>query len=535
LTISTESTTAAAAGSAAASATPHDREASSFRRLVRGVFGDCLRDRRFWLVQVVVLVIAALHVGLEVAGTLLGLPPLYLLPVSLFFIPTMYASSAFGRRGGVLTVLWCWALSAPTLIVTHSNAERVGVDVQLAIMLALAILVGGKVDAERRALAITALANTRLRELNAAAVAASGSLDLARVFRDTLAEIVRFPSIHRACVIFAPNGWPPKSVLALREDGPADGVPPGVLAAAQGVIESGTAWTTAAHQQDSPPDDVDEARVLVPLRATGGTVGALGVAGTEDALARHSLEQFDAIARQLGLAVDNVRHLEEAQRALSAAAASRAALRTYMRKASEAQEDERKRWARELHDETLQTLVIVRNDLKADGGKHAEALAEDTIATLDGAIAELRRLCRNLRPSVLDDLGLVRAVEALASELGERSGVEIRVTCAGEVRRLEAPQELLLYRIVQEALRNVELHSGAALAEVSLVFSEAAVDLVVSDDGHGFDDSGDPLELTAAGHLGLQGMRERAGFLGGELLLQSRPGAGTRIAVRAAR
>jgi len=503
------------------------------RSFTRRLFGDGLSDRRFWLVQAAVLGIAALHVGLEVGGALLGLPPLYLLPVSLFFIPTMYASSVFGRRGGVLTVVWCWALSAPTLIVSHDNAERIGVDVQLAIMLVLAILVGGKVDAERKSRAVTELANARLRELNATAVAASGSLDLARVFRDTLGEIVRAPGLRRACVIFAPEGWPPRSTVTLAAAGSAEAVPPAEYEAARHVIESGAVWTAPPEGGGRQPGAQGEACLLVPLRSSGGTVGALGVTGAADSVALHGTAHFDAIALQLGLAVDNVRHFEEAQRALSDVAASRAALRTYVHRAAEAQEDERKRWARELHDETLQSLVMVRNDLhRAPGGSVSDEV-DGTVATLDRTISELRRLCRNLRPSILDDLGLIRAVEALATELEERSEIRVRVECSGSERRLEARCELLLYRIAQEALRNVELHAGASNAVVELAYAPDTAEIRVTDDGCGFDAAVDPAALTAAGHLGLQGIRERVDFLGGELIVRSSPGQGTRIEVSA--
>lgn len=213
-----------------------------------------------------------------------------------------------------------------------------------------------------------------------------------------------------------------------------------------------------------------------------------------------------------------------------------AALRRYALQVLRGQEEERLRLSRDLHDETVQDLVALNQRLdllRGRLGRDAEADAEAARfqETLQTAIAEVRRLSNNLRPHVLEDLGLSAALRAITHDL-ERQMPTAQAHCevVGEERALPKELELTVYRIAQEALANVRKHAPAATrVSVALIFEPDAVELVVEDDGPGFDVSSD---RSTDGHLGLAGMRERAHLFGGRLCIESMPGQGTTVLLR---
>jgi len=501
---------------------------------VRRLFGAHLRDKRFWAIQALVLAIAIGHITMEIGGSLLGWPSLYLIPVSLFFVPSIYASVAYGEQGAILTVLWCWVLSLPSIIAYHTHAEQVGVSLQLAIMLMTALLVGRSVDRERRAHSEAVAVNAQLRELNATAAAASRSLDLERVFADTLQVIVGRQPVGSAWIVYAPESGESRTVVACPGMLPsARELPPARLAATLSVIARGEPCACA--DGTDPTSGAPQAMVIVPVTAGDTVVGGLGVAGPREIVRTHDVGQLGAVALQLGLAVDNSRHFETARSALRELAGSQAALQKYVQLATDAQEEERRRLARELHDETIQMLVVARGSLEVACRQPVAAAAPvvSTIATLDRAIAELRRVCRDLRPSILDDLGLIHALEALTVELADRAGMQVGLTCECDEHRLDARTEVVLYRIAQEALHNIERHSGARHAAVTLIARPDGVALRVTDDGRGFQPPDGGASPAETGRLGLLGMQERARSLGGVLTIESGPGAGTLVEVRA--
>jgi signal transduction histidine kinase len=201
----------------------------------------------------------------------------------------------------------------------------------------------------------------------------------------------------------------------------------------------------------------------------------------------------------------------------------------------EAQEAERKRISRELHDETAQSLSILLTHLDlmeqhvptgspqlADALGRAGALAK---RVLD----EVRTLSHDLRPTILDDVGLCPALEWLAGEYRQTYGGTVHVQAdAGSAARLSGEEELALFRITQEALTNSGKHGGATDVSVSLDVSQTLVTLTVEDNGRGFDVR-DVKRPSKEGHLGLYGMRERAGLLDGTVRIASTPQEGTRV------
>ena len=202
-------------------------------------------------------------------------------------------------------------------------------------------------------------------------------------------------------------------------------------------------------------------------------------------------------------------------------------LRSYLSLFTQAQEEERGRISRELHDDTAQVLVAIgrRLDrLSRELGEGPKQRAEDIRQDLNQAIEGVRRFARNLRPSVLDDLGLLPALEWLASQASTPTRLELQ----GTERRLPAATELTLFRMVQEGLGNTDRHARAASAAIRVVFGEENITVTLIDDGVGFS----PEQARAqaqAGHLGLTGMRERVLLAGGELSVKSEPGQGSEL------
>lgn len=323
-----------------------------------------LRDRRFWMVQVLVLAIAAVHTTVETMDAFRDVRDLYLLPVSVFFIPVLYAALNFGIEGALPTGLWCALLTTPNIVILHSGAERIGVVLQLAFLVLLGAMVAIRVDKERRAKLAAEDANRRLAD-------------------------------------------------------------------------------------------------------------------------------------------------------------TQASLKNYIGLALRAQEDERFRLSRELHDETVQELVVAKTALEdVLGAEGQRARLEFVDAALQRCIDGIRRFCRALRPSVLDDLGLVPALDWLLTDLAGRTGIRTALEAQGDRLRLNPEQELVIFRVAQEALHNIEHHAHASVVVIRLAYDPGRLYLEVVDNGCGFD----PAHVRE-GSLGLAGMQERASLIGAAFGISSHPGA----------
>jgi two-component system, NarL family, sensor histidine kinase UhpB len=215
---------------------------------------------------------------------------------------------------------------------------------------------------------------------------------------------------------------------------------------------------------------------------------------------------------------------------LDSAQAYRQRLREVAARALNAQEEERKRIARELHDGIAQSLAALRVRLRMARSADAEsavAALERISADLGEATEELRRIAQGLRPPALDMLGLAPAIESCARSINDTTGLMVDTDMGPVGGQLTSDAELALYRIVQEALSNAARHAGARTARVSLDAADGVVTAVVSDDGHGFSVEAE----MARGGLGLFGMQERGAYVGGSVQIESEPGAGTRIVV----
>lgn len=197
-------------------------------------------------------------------------------------------------------------------------------------------------------------------------------------------------------------------------------------------------------------------------------------------------------------------------------------------------ESERHNLARELHDDTLQTLIALQQRIQLAGRAANPDLPLAEAEQVTGqAITNLRRMVRGLRPIYLEDLGLVAALKMLADETAQNGDLPVAFDCTGEERRLPPESELALYRMAQEALSNILRHAEARQARVKLEFDPAGVRLTIQDDGKGFTVPSNPSEFAGQGHYGLLGLHERAEVIGAALLIDSRPGQGTTIEIRA--
>lgn len=210
----------------------------------------------------------------------------------------------------------------------------------------------------------------------------------------------------------------------------------------------------------------------------------------------------------------------------------------YITESIKASENERRRLARVLHDDTIQEIMFATYRLKDVIAGNYGALPKGACSNLEEIqlllkriMAEVRRFTTNLRPDILDDMGLVSALEWLTDRLRDEVGVKTRLNILGKERRLSSETELTLFRIVQEALNNVRKHAGASIVTLSLNFGENRVTMSVSDNGNGFELPDNISHYARQQKLGLIGIAERVYLIGGKYEVQSSPGQGTALMV----
>jgi two-component system sensor histidine kinase DegS len=214
-------------------------------------------------------------------------------------------------------------------------------------------------------------------------------------------------------------------------------------------------------------------------------------------------------------------------------------LQFYLREVLQAQEEERKRLARELHDDASQRILLLTHAVDDLASKTDTYLPQELRTELE-KLYELsqqiyqgiKHYAQALRPGILDDLGLVPAIKWLAEEVHNFSGIEIQVKI-DTIPPLPPETQLVLFRIIQEALNNISRHSGASQAQITMECEEAEVRVTISDNGKGFELPTQLSDFAGHGKLGLTGMAERAHLIGGELEVSSQIGKGTTIIVKA--
>lgn len=215
--------------------------------------------------------------------------------------------------------------------------------------------------------------------------------------------------------------------------------------------------------------------------------------------------------------------------------AAQQSLHSYIGAITAGQEEERRRLARELHDDTIQSLIALKQrvqlaQLASKNGSSEQSLAE-VVSLTEMAIENVRRQTRALRPIYLEDLGLVTALEMLARETSQAADIPVEFELQGTEKRLNPNIELALYRIAQEALNNVSRHAEASQANLKISFQPNQIVLQVIDNGKGFVVPTSPAEFAPSGHFGLLGLYERAELIQAKLEIISSPGQGSRVVV----
>ncbi len=456
-------------------------------------FRQRLGDWRFWVIQAMVMGVTIGHALGEIfEEDILGqdLGAVYFIPASLYFVPVIYASLNFGRAGAIPTAIWSALLAVPNVFIWHQGMERAGEAFQMSVMILLATVIAGRVDKEiaARREAETEERARRVSEMKFHTLFDSAAEPIVVLDGNGIVQEVN----AAAAELFG------QSEMALA------GKPLTQVLGSEGA----QAIQAAAHGSDA-----GNAELRIKT-ATGAEIWV-------EPLCAHLPDVEGPPLVQVML-----RDVTEKR-----------GLQSYAREIIRAQEEERARIARELHDVGLQSVILFCRQLDTAGEVAGPDLPEPVQAALgearrtaEGIADELRRFSRDLRPVVLEDLGLVPAVRRLVSETSTLASVRGRFVVTGDPRRLPADAELSIFRIVQEALRNVGRHSTASHVTVRLWYQADAVRVIVRDDGQGFKI---PVytALASGGKLGLLGMRERARLVGGTCDILSSPGKGTRVEV----
>lgn len=444
------------------------------------------RERRFWAIQILVVIIAFTHSFLEITETLHNFEAWYFIPTALFLVPVVYAALNFGFAGAIATALWATAITIPNWIFWHSWLETFACLFQMLVVIAVAFFVGQRVDREKGARRQTETANIALKNSETKYRGLFESSPVAVIIHNTGGVIL--DANPAAGDLFG------KTTETLRSMGIADLV-----------------------------GKENEQKLLTPSQKGNWQETSLVLSprdGPEIYLepthTRISDGQGNSATQLLLRDITQERHRQ-------------AGLRAYAAYILRAQEEERQRIARELHDETIQTLVLLCRQLDNVGSKNNASpssikreLAKARKIT-EEAVRELRDFAKALRPTALDDLGVVTSIRRLLTDCAERTGIRTQLKLTGEERRLSRDIELGMFRITQEALWNTERHSRATRVVVTITFSKDEVRMKIKDDGLGFNV---PPNLGTSGHLGLLGMQERAELLGGKWEIQSSPGKG---------
>ncbi|MEK6754427.1 MAG: sensor histidine kinase [Chloroflexota bacterium] len=275
------------------------------------------------------------------------------------------------------------------------------------------------------------------------------------------------------------------------------------------------------------------------------TVGALWFAAKQIVQPLQKLESkaaalawgdFEAIKESVG-GISEVQHLQlELTEMARKVKAAQEGLHDYIGAITSAQEEERARLARELHDDTIQAVIALKQRVqlaqKLVKDQHGRQSLNELESLSEQTIGNLRRLTRALRPIYLEDLGLVTALEMLARETSQNNHLIVDFQKTGQERRIAREVELSLYRIAQEALNNVVKHSKATRADLKIAFENDEIKMEVTDNGDGFIAPKSPIELAPSGHFGLLGIHERSVLIGARLEIESALGNGTRLTVK---
>lgn len=390
--------------------------------------------------------------------------------------------------------------------------------------------------------------NRELSALNIVAEAVSGSLRLEEILDTALDVVLRLTAVEVGAIFMtqeqtgAEHGERGDELVLVAHRGTSEEAAEAMIrfhlsdGACGGVVKDGRPRVVLDVSRYRGPaasslkKENVRSIVHVPLMAKGTGIGSLCV-GTraEREFGAEEVSLLSAIGSQIAVAVENAR--------LYAEVARKERIRgELLRQVISAQEEERKRIARELHDRFSQSLTALLYSLETAAETTDPADASSLRARmrqlLQQTLEEVYDLIFDLRPSLLDHLGLVPAIESHAERNLEATGVRVHLEQSGAPRRLPPAVETALFRVVQEALCNIVQHAAASNVYITLDFQERGVSVTVEDDGIGFDVNAVEHSTDLRRGLGLLGMRERIELLGGDLTIASAPGNGASVAMR---
>ncbi len=382
--------------------------------------------------------------------------------------------------------------------------------------------------------------NEQLSILNAVANTVNQSLDLEEILGQALEEVLRLTGIDAGAIflheetlgsleLLAHRGLSEEAARLASRLGMLDGACGGVMELGQLVVVPDLSHYRGRRARSLKRERLSTL-VHVPLMAKGCTLGSMCV-GTRHRrdFGREEQALLTAIGSQIAVAIENARLYAEVQQ--------KEHLRgILLKKVITAQEEERKRIARDLHDDTSQALTALL--YAAEEGTDMSDLAEVkevlggmrdlAVRTLDG----VHKLIFDLRPTMLDHLGLVPALRWFAQSRLEPTGIRVTIQEKSVPRRLPAEVETALFRAVQEAITNIARHAAARNMHIAFHLDDEAVTVDVEDDGIGFDMVELALSPDRGRGLGLMGMQERVEVLGGEVAITTAPGYGTQVHIR---
>ncbi len=423
-----------------------------------------LHDRRFWAVQGLVIVATIIHLSFDALEAYRGVsaPDLFIvLMYAIFFVPIIYASLNFGREGAIPTAIWTAILALPSILFFHHGLDRIAEMGQHLTIIALSVVIASRVDREVEARRQAELEGRKRRVSEA-------------MYRGL------FESAGEAILVVDREG-------GVRQANAAAG-----LLFDRQII--GTRGTQLADLVGS-----DNAAQLLEIAQNREVF-------SQDLALQTGFGREVWVEPVCGVVANNPDNIviQILLRDVTERRARQLGLETYTRRIMQAQEEERRRIARELHDSSLQSVVLLCRRLdvleqSADAGLPAsiQSVLSETRESAESIADELRRFSRDLRPSILDDLGLVPALRWLVTDLEDRKGVHGELVTDGSIGRLSPDIELGVFRMCQEAMHNVERHARANSVVVHLSRDDDRLELTVEDDGRGMNPD-EPVLLSDA-------------------------------------
>jgi len=449
---------------------------------------------------------------------------------TLFILCVAYATLAFGMTGGLTTLSISLLIMMPRVLFMSLYPLDAFVEVLVV------CFVGGvmswvleSLEKERR---LRQKAISQLQATNAVSEMLNRSLELEEILDVALEKVLEVTGLDAGLIFTLDEGKQELNLAAYRGISPQTAKGVDRLKVGEGfcgrVAQTGEPLVVDDTSRDERltrmviREEGFQAQLIVPLNSKGKVKGtmALGRRGPRE-FAPEETALISTIGNQIGVAIENAQLYQN--------------MRFYVRQITQVQEAERERIARELHDDTTQALLVLRRHLGALMGstqqlpESAVQRLEQTRQLTDEVLEGVRRFSQALRPPTLDDLGLLPTLEGLVADLKAREGIDVRLKVLGSQRRLSPEAELVLFRMVQEALNNVRRHAQASKVVTTVEFADGRVRLTISDNGRGFELPGRMSDLAATGKLGLMGMHERARLLGGVLTIQSEVGKGTTV------